>query len=216
MEYELGTMVETSDGEKVGKLHRVVIDPLTNEVTHLVLRQGRLFTEDRVLPVELVQKATEEIVELWADEDDLEALPRFEESHYVVSDEQELARGHVSAAPSLLYLRPYGYQSPVPRRPRTQKTGLDERVERNIPEDFVALKEGEDVIDVNGEEIGQVEEVLTDSKLERATHFVISRGVLLPEEKMLPLDWLREISEERVELAVSSEVIERVPGREAE
>jgi uncharacterized protein YrrD len=215
MKFELGTMAETDEGEQVGKLHRVVIDPLTDEVTHLVVRQGILFAEERVLPVELVKNATERVIELWADEEDLEDLPRFEQAHYVVSDEEELAKGHVSAAPSLLYVRPYGYQSPVPHGPRIQKTGLDERVERNIPEDTVPLKEGAEVIDVSGEETGQVEEILTDPKLERATHFVISKGVLLPEEKMVPLDWIQEIREERVELAVSTEVIERMPGREA-
>jgi sporulation protein YlmC with PRC-barrel domain len=175
-----------------------------------------LFTEDRVLPVELVKNATDQVIELWVDKGDLEQVPRFEEVHYVVSDEEQLAKGHVNAAPSLLYVRPYGYQSPVPHGPRPQETGLDERVERNIPEDTIALKEGADVIDVSGEQIGQVEEVLTDPKLKRATHFVISKGLLLPQEKMVPLDWIQKINEEFVELAVSTKVIERMPGREVE
>jgi uncharacterized protein YrrD len=51
MELKEGATVKTNDGQKVGTIDRIVVDPATNEVTHIVIEKGFLFTEDRILPV---------------------------------------------------------------------------------------------------------------------------------------------------------------------
>ena len=55
MEFKEGAVVFSSDDKKVGHIRRVVIDPKTEEVTHLVIEKGFLFVEDRVIPIEEVQ-----------------------------------------------------------------------------------------------------------------------------------------------------------------
>ncbi len=89
MKFKEGASVYTAEGEQVGEIVRVVIDPRTNEVTHLVVEKGFLFVTDRVVPIALVDKATAERVVLREDVEDLESLPRFEQAHYVPVDELE-------------------------------------------------------------------------------------------------------------------------------
>jgi uncharacterized protein YrrD len=89
MKFKEGASVYTAEGEQVGEIVRVVIDPRTNEVTHLVVEKGFLFVTDRVVPIALVDKATAERVVLREDVEDLESLPRFEQAHYVPVEELE-------------------------------------------------------------------------------------------------------------------------------
>jgi sporulation protein YlmC with PRC-barrel domain len=42
MRFNQGDRVMTVDGKEAGHIERVVIDPRTNEITHLVVRRGLL------------------------------------------------------------------------------------------------------------------------------------------------------------------------------
>ncbi len=80
--------------------------------------------------------------------------------------------------------------------------------ERNIPEGTVPLKEGAHVISSDGQHVGNVEKVLTDSAADRATHFIISQGLLFKAHKLVPTTWVGEISEDQVRLRVDAELLE--------
>ena len=73
------------------------------------------------------------------------------------------------------------------------------------------MKEGAEVISADGERVGTVEEVLTNRDLNRATHLVISEGWLFKEKRVIPVDWIRDMSEDSVHLAVKASVLARVP-----
>lgn len=73
--YKKNEAVYTADGQQVGVIERVVLDPSTNEISHLVLRQGWLFTEDKVVPIELVDLTDTERIGLRRDVKNLDQLP---------------------------------------------------------------------------------------------------------------------------------------------
>lgn len=77
MQFKQGTHVYTTDGKDVGAIDRVVLDPRTDEVTHVVVRRGWLFTEDKVVPIDLIDQAVAEQVQLRSDVRDLDRLPEF-------------------------------------------------------------------------------------------------------------------------------------------
>src|SRR5690554_429353 len=88
MEFREGTDVLTADGDKLGEVERVVIDPRTREVTHIVVQKGFLFTEDRVLPIEVVDSSDGEQAVLSQNVgEDLEAWPVFEETYTIPIDQ---------------------------------------------------------------------------------------------------------------------------------
>ena len=98
MQFKDGTAVFTSTGEEVGHIDRVVIDPGTKEVTGIVVRKGFLFTEDKVVPISLIAAATDERVTLREDAGDLQALPDFEETHYIAYDDERARDGKLQLA----------------------------------------------------------------------------------------------------------------------
>ena len=211
MEFRQDASVFTADDEYVGHVDRVVLYPRTKDVTHIVVRKGLLFTEDKVVPIELIASATGDRVVLRKDADDPGALPDFEETHYVMLDEEESTRAKAPAgSPPPLYWYP---RAGVPRGypARFRRPQVVENTERNIPEGTVPLKEGARVISADGEHVGDIECVLTDPELDRATHFVISRGLLRKERKLIPPMWVVRVGEEEVHLGVGSSLLDTLP-----
>jgi uncharacterized protein YrrD len=215
MEFKEGTAVYSSDNEQVGHIDRVVLDPNTKTVTHVVVRQGFLFTEDKVVPIGLISKATEDRVTLRHPADQLE-LPEFEETHYLPGNYYNEDR---SAMP-----RPVGYAYPLFAYPPLGTawwgypgyrgypfTAPNIETERNIPDSTVPLKEGSAVIADDGERVGTIERIFTDPSSKRATHILISRGWLFTTEKLIPTSWIERMVEDQVRLSVGSEALERLP-----
>lgn len=218
MEFKEGADVYTADGEKAGEIEHVVIDPKTDEVTHIVVEKGFLFTEKKVVPTDLVEETTEDRITLRLIED-IDDLPTFEKEHYVRIDRAEDTaydqpvywyppQGMTWWRPASYhtYPSPFGYPEP----PFVIQT------ERQIPEGTVALEEGTEVITDDGERVGDVERVFADADSGRVSHFVISRGFLLEEEKVVPTTWVTEIRENAVYLAVGSGLIDTLPAYEEE
>jgi len=211
VQFREGANVFTSEGQKVGEVDRVVIDPQTKEVTHVVVQKGFLLTTDKVVPVSLVGAATENRVTLREDAGDLEALPEFEVKHYVPIGEAEMHRkpepGYVPSfylyppAGVSWWTTPGGY--PIP--PYVVET------ERHVPEGTVPLKEGAEVVSLDGDHMGDVEAVLTDPEEDRATHLLISQGLLLKENKLIPTTWVSTVLEDEVHLMVGSDLLKRLP-----
>ena len=85
---------------------------------------------------------------------------------------------------------------------------------QNIPEETVALKEGADVISADGDHMGDVERVLADPDSNQATHFLISKGLLLKEKKLIPAAWVSRVTENEVYLAVGSKLVDRLPAQQ--
>lgn len=216
MEFKNGTSVYSSDGQEVGRIDRVVLDPSTNEVTHLVVRQGLLFTEDKVIPLDLVQQAAEDRVTLRERAYALE-LPEFEETYYVDAHgtyTEDVPGGYPTDYAAPLYGYPpvgtswWAYPgyigAPV-------NTATPVATERNIPDHTVALKEGARVISRDDHHVGNVERVFVDAATNRATHLLISQGLIFKNRKLVPTSWVRQTSEDEVILTTSASSLERLP-----
>lgn len=212
MEFVEGAKVFSADGKRVGTVDRVVLDPDTKEVTDLVIRKGFLFTEDKVVPISLVGPATEDKVTLRRQEDGMEALPNFEETHYVEAD-----LGYVPDLRSAARPRPLLWYPPLgPWWTMGAYAGYDRpqyvaKTEKNIPEGTVALEEGAKVISRDGKHVGDVERIFTEPQEDRATHLLISEGLILKQKKLVPTTWMSTVLEDEVHLSVNSDLVESLP-----
>lgn len=115
--------------------------------------------------------------------------------------------GYRRPAPAFLWYPPNGYAgNPVGYYgwPYTEKT-------RNIPQGTVPLKEGTDVISSDDKHVGDVERVIFDPDLNRATHLIISQGLLFKDRKLVPAHWVRPAEDDKIHLSVSSEMLEDLP-----
>lgn len=217
MQLKKGANVYTADGKKVGDVERVVMDPRSKEVTHIVVDKGFLFGEDKVVPISLVGTVEDDAgVHLREDAGDLDLLPNFIDTEFVPSGVEQTVDDYPED-----YARPLYWYPPVgvgwwhgfgwPNYVTPELTSVKQV---NIPDGTVALEEGADVIAADDERVGSVDAVLTEPEADRATHLVVSEGVLFADRKLVPMQWVDLVLENEVHLAVPSTVLEDLPDYE--
>lgn len=218
IELREGMNVVTHRGEDVGKINGFVLDPVTKEVTHIVIQKGWLLPEDKVVPFQMIASEEDRVV-LSEDITDFDQLPSFEETHFVRATDDD--PGDLGAARDLANRYTPGYYW-YPVHPNIGYSGFGlgydtwpaAETKRNIPDNTVALKEGADVISSDGEHVGDVERLFIDTDSNRTTHFLISQGLLFKDRKLVPADWVTSVEEDKVHLAVPSRLLQRLPAYE--
>ena len=227
MEFQAKANVYAANGDKAGVLDRVVIDPRTREVTHLVVQKGTLFRSDKVVPVTMVAEAVKDHITLTADAGQPDNLPDFTEEHYVQVGEEWTAPpatgGSVSPmipgaapAPVLLWYPTVAGSTMGTHVANELAAGpaavvaasRQVELERNIPEDTVPLKEGAKVVAADGQHVGHVERVFTAADTNQVSHLLISQGLFLKSRKVIPMAWVLDVAENDVRLAVGSDLLQ--------
>ncbi len=224
MEILEDTKVVTYNGEKVGSVDRVVLNPKTHEVTHLVVRKGTFLPKDKLVPIDAIDTTAKggDELRLKPGTPDPKHFPDYEETEYIPLDSTEQARANydnVMVPPVYNYpsygIAPVwggaGYFGPYTG---DYPGGYMPEEEANIPEGTVSLTEGTDVISADGHNVGNLDEVGVDSETDRATHFVVARGLLLKSEKVLPVDWIDYVDEKGIHLTVGASFVKELPDKE--
>ena len=209
IQFQQNAGVFTVNGKRLGQLERVVLDPATKLITHIVVSYGSLMEKDqRVVPIALVAETTENQIALRSEAAELDDLPAFETPHYVPRTEQPPE----PPGPAPVALKPpYGAPMiavPLPLDPVPDEVVVTQ-IDRNIPEGTVAMKEGARVITSDGKEAGEVERIVADSHIGQVTYFLISSG-LIPAKRLIPVKWVTQISEDEVHLAVEEAGLEEL------
>ncbi len=207
MQFHKGANVFTMEGEEVGQIDRIVIDPRNQEITHLVIRQGFLVAHSKVVPIDAMTVGPTGNVTVLMNPDQFKELPDFEEKEYILADESTSTD---ASAPTITYWYPF-YLGGAPVTPATPGPKYIEEVRLNVPPNTVPLKEGARVITRDGEDVGQVEQVLTGVQKDLITHLLISKGRLTSEKRLIPISWVDNYNENEVHLAVRADVVQRLP-----
>ena len=197
----------------MGSIDKIVVDPATTEVTHVVVRKGFLFPEDLLIGIDYLTQVDEETALLSETADDFDKFIQFEESNYV-----SLKRGLNGHSSKLGLGMSYIYYPPIGARPyldyphrynmRVKKTV------RNIPENAVVIDEGTTVTSKTGDPVGHVEKTFTDVD-GNVSHILISQGLFFKTKRLIPAPWTDKITDREIRLCVSTEVIENLPDEEA-
>jgi uncharacterized protein YrrD len=237
MQFKQNSTVRSASGETLGRVSHFVIDPRTNEITHLVVEKGFLFMEDRVIPIQSVATADGDVIQLAPGRgNEAEDFPLFESSYYVrpgeYSTEPDLypsqsayyyyppvpGMGSWGAAPVVPPVAPPGMQVGTPQPASAMFTdpandaGITSReASEELPEHSVAVKKGADIYSSDGQLVGQVDEVFTSAESNRVTHILMSQGLLVKNFKLLPIHWVGSMTADRVDLGTSARVIEDLP-----
>ncbi len=208
MRFAKGADVFTAKGEKIGSLSRVVIDAKTRDVTDLVVDRGSFKTE-KVIPVGLVDLEKDDKVTLKQNNQGVDDFLDYETTHYVPID--QIGDPYENVATYYWY-PPANYQRPVGGGmiPGTFPDYVL-RTESSIPEGRVTISEGAQVISADGKHIGNVEQVVTNAENDNVTHFVIGKGFLLKEHKLIPAFWITNLDDGKIHLSVEARLFDRLP-----
>jgi sporulation protein YlmC with PRC-barrel domain len=210
------SQVITIDGQEIGQVSRVVIDPLLREVTHLVIREKEIPAAEKLIPIDLVAQGPDRAdqIRVRCKATELELRP-FEETHYVPLTKQVAERANIPGiqARPVYFYPPAGeaweghpYPPDFPEQPYVAKT------EQNIPEEAaIPLQEKASVVSIDGEDVGNVEQFIVDPASGRITYYLISAGRMLANRKLVPVSWTTTLTEDQVELKVSSDLLKSLP-----
>jgi len=199
-QFHRNATILSAEGKSVGSIERVVVNPETHVLTDIVVSTGhKPHKEEKVVPVELVDETADGHIVLREEAGVLEGCAPFEERRPIAA-ESESAREEESPL--------VGY--PILTSPITSswRRNPSTRIERNIPDGTVAMKEGAKVVTAEGKFVGNVERILVDPTVDQITHLLVSRGFLLKEAKLIPITWVMSLGEDKIHLRVKKDSVE--------
>lgn len=180
---------------RCGRLQKVVLEPRSAEVTHLIVRIGD--GREVVLPMAMVGRLGPKGIVLKVGADELKDLPDYLSTDYCLPSSDMAAPYGEGCA--ILPLPDLGVFNPGPLRIE----------HHHIPAGEVAITEGLPVLCTDGS-CGRIEEVLVDPDHERATGFVIRKGFLFPHDVSVPLSWVSAVDDDGVHLKASRDQLEKL------
>ena len=195
MEFPLDADVHCSDG-RCGRSTYVILNPATEEVTHLVVQEKRPSRIERLVPAQLVANTAAEVVLLNCTLEEFANLEPFNQTEFVYTDLPHHARD-----PSLTLLWPYV----VPT-----KRVVDQRI-RAIPPGDLAVRRGAQVRATDGR-VGTVDEFVVDPDSGHITHLGMREGHVWGDRYVcIPVAEIDHIEERVVHLKIDRNAIAALP-----
>ena len=90
MQPKLKSKVLCADRE-VGEIRRVIVDPISLEISHIVVGGDGMGLIERQVPMGQIQSMTDDVVTLRSSSSDFAGLPAFKRDDYVTTHEVEIA-----------------------------------------------------------------------------------------------------------------------------
>jgi uncharacterized protein YrrD len=208
MRFAKGMDVYMASGEKVGALSRVVIDAKTKDVTDLVVEGGGLSPKEKVIPVGLVDLQNEGRITLRETNQGIDDFMDYETPHYVPVDRMDDAYQNMEV---VYRYPPADFQMPTSGLLPGSAPDHVIETDTSIPQGRVVISEGAQVISVDDKHIGNVEQVIADSKTHNMSHFVVGKGFLLKAHKLVPAQWVNKVSDGKIYLSVEARLFDRLP-----
>jgi len=195
MEIPLNVEVHCTDG-RCGRSTHVVLNPATEQITHIVVKEKQPSRVERLVPVILIRDTAAEVIVLDCTLEEFSALEPFNQTDFVYGDLL-----HHASDPSLTLLWPYA----VPA-----KRVVDEKT-RPIPPGELAVRRGARVEATDGR-VGRVDEFLVDPDSGYITHLCLREGSLRGGKVVcIPVSGISEIKEKIVHLSMDKESIASLP-----
>ncbi len=161
-QFTIGTEASCSDGA-VGKVSRVIVDPLAEKVTHLVVESEHRREPDRLVPLDLVDGAAGEI-RLHCTRAEFEKLEPAQETQFIAA-----TSGYEGYGPDQVGYWPYyGLGGETLSHMVTSDT---------IPLGEVDVRRGEPVHATDGD-TGRVQGLVIDPRSHHVTHVLLQEGHL--------------------------------------
>jgi len=204
-DFEMGTEVQCQDGA-CGKLLKLVADPATKEITHLIVEKGFLLKQDRIIPLDRVERAGKEGVTLSLSSEELSEFETYQEYAYQMLESGWDGLGNYQEGDIMVYsprVSPYGTVT-GPYLPMLRHVE-----HRGVPEDETVVEKGTPVKN-REESLGTVDHLLVDRETAQIKHLVVSPGPL-DESVILPRSEVKEITAEAVVVDFTSDELEELP-----
>jgi sporulation protein YlmC with PRC-barrel domain len=196
MDFPLNAKVYCADGE-CGHSTCLIVNPVSRQVTHLVVAEKRAPHSERLIPVKWIDETAPDMVLLSCNRDKFGNMRPFVETEYLRE-----ALPDYDNAPEDYWLLPY-------RVPQAVKTVQVKHY--RIPHGELAVQRGARVDATDGH-VGRVDEFLVDATDMHITHLVLRESHLWGEKEVtIPVSEIDRIEEDTVHLKLDKRRVEALP-----
>ncbi len=176
-----------------GESECIILNPVTDRVTHFVVCEKAYPFEKRLVPVEQIKETTPYMILLDCDLDEFSKMPKFVETEFIVPDPFKYDIG-----PTMLW-------------PYTTFMDAITIEHEQIPPHELAVHRGAQVEATDGR-VGQVDEFLVDPKSGNITHLVLREGHLWGKKDVtIPVRQIDRIEQDVVYLKINKQEAENLP-----
>ena len=175
----------------------VIIDPLKEVVTHVVVKESKAPHIQRLVPIDKVDGGLENRLHLECDQVALEELPPFAELEYIRA-----------SIPRYMEAFDMFYMEPIV----VPETKIAPGKHYSIPKNELAVRRGTSVYAADGNIIGKVDEFLVDQDDGQVTHLILREGHLWGQKDVIiPVEEIDKFKESRLRLKLNKEAIGALP-----
>jgi sporulation protein YlmC with PRC-barrel domain len=203
MEIPLQAQVECTDGV-CGRSVYVLINPVIEQVTHLVVSETSSPNTEYIVPVAFVSQTIADTIQLKCSKAELEKMDPFIQTRYIKSypPDRNFGFNRGMYTTGTYYYLPYNTPDGVLREPvETQQ----------VPPGELAVNRGTRVEATDGY-IGNIDEFVVNPKNGNITHLVMREGHLWgKKDVIIPLSAMGETHEDTVYLKIDKHQIESLP-----
>lgn len=201
-EFMIGADASCSDGP-CGKLSRLIVEPETQAVTHLVIAPRKRGHRERLVPVGLVDAAAGE-VRLRCTQAEFDKLEPAEETELLPGDS-----GYPVYNPDLR--KPGGLRFPgLTMANLSLNDGAQVTTHGTVPMGEVDVRRGEPVYATDGE-IGKIQGLVVDPGSQHVTHVLLEEGHLWGRKQVaIPISSVTRVGD-IIRLTISKQQVQDLP-----
>jgi sporulation protein YlmC with PRC-barrel domain len=200
MQIPVNAEVSCTDGA-FGKSTYVLINPVTEKVTHLVVKGAASPHTEYVVPVGTVASATTELIQLRCSRKELEHMDPFMETEYITEKMPAAYLSYGYGTGTYMYM-PYNVAA------QTVQVKVEHQ---QIPPGELAVRRGTRVEATDGS-VGHVDEFLVNPDNGNITHLVMREGHLWGQKDVsIPVSDIRETCDNTVYLKLDKQQVEALP-----
>jgi sporulation protein YlmC with PRC-barrel domain len=184
-------------GKECGRSTYLVINPVNERITHLVVAEKTFPNIERLVPVDKILASSPNSIQLRCSQSDLSNMDTFEETDFIEAGRLESSL-------------PYGVPYEVWPYAMYDAAPMPLEHER-IPAGEVAIRRGTPVRARDGQ-VGKVDEFLVDPENDTITHLVLREGHLWGKKDVtIPVSEIDKIADDAVYLKLDKQAIESLP-----
>ena len=202
MEIPLNAQVECTDG-MCGRSVDVLVNPVIDQVTHLVVREDTSPKTEYIVPVDFVTETITGTIRLRCNKAELEKMDPFIKTMFIeeIVPVRNLDYGGMNGMGSLYY---WPYVTP-------KKTVFEAEESQQVPPGELAVRRGTRVEATDGF-VGKVDEFVINPENGHITHLVMREGHLWGKKDVtIPLSAMGELREDTIFLKLDKHQIETLP-----
>ena len=204
-EYEIGAQAYCQDGE-CGELARVVIDPIKRAITHLVVEPPNGREIGRLVPVDLVETATEKELHLSCTLEKFETLEEAEETKFISAPSGQWGYGQ-----NQMLLMPFFGMGMGGMGMGGIGASQQAVTHDKVPPGEVEVRRGQRVHASDGP-IGHVRGLVVDPTDHQVSHVLLEEGHLWGKKEVsIPINAVTRVDDDGVQVSLTKAAVAALP-----